>query len=238
MPATTDRPTDTRTAVVDAAARLLGEHGASAVTTRRVADEAGVQAPTIYRIFGDKDGLLEAVAEHVMATYVSAKARTVEAATSDDVDPVDDLRAGWDTQIDFGLANPMLFRFMNDPTRALTSPATLAGLDVLRARVHRMAVTGRLRVAEERAVDLIRAAGVGAVTTILATPPEQRDRGLADAMLDAVLGQMLTDEPAAAQDDSVSVAVAMRAMAPQLEALSEAERRLLAEWLDRVVDQH
>ena len=64
----------TRSIIIDVAAQLLQEHGPLAVTTRGVADRAGVQAPTIYRLFGDKDGLLDAVAEHVMATFVSAKA--------------------------------------------------------------------------------------------------------------------------------------------------------------------
>lgn len=67
---------------------------------------AGIQAPTIYRLFGDKDGLLKAVAEQVMATHVSAKAAIVEAASAGDVDPLVDLRAGWQTQIDFGVTNP------------------------------------------------------------------------------------------------------------------------------------
>ena len=51
------------------------------MTTRGVAEAAGVQAPAIYRFFGDKDGLLEAVAEHVMATYVSAKAAMVQSTS-------------------------------------------------------------------------------------------------------------------------------------------------------------
>ena len=75
-------PTDTRARIVDAAARLLREAGPAAVTTRGVAEAAGLQAPAIYRLFGDKDGLLEAVAEHVLATWVDSKARTVEPAVS------------------------------------------------------------------------------------------------------------------------------------------------------------
>ena len=55
-----------RLQIIEAAARLLREGGALAVTTRGVADAASVQPPTIYRLFGDKDGLLDAVAEHVM----------------------------------------------------------------------------------------------------------------------------------------------------------------------------
>src|ERR1700735_2684780 len=101
-----DKRSTTQSKIIDAAAGLLREHGPEAVTTRRVADQAGVQPPAIYRLFGDKDGLLDAVAEHVMAAFASSKAATVEAASADDVDPLDDLRAGWQSQIAFGVANP------------------------------------------------------------------------------------------------------------------------------------
>jgi AcrR family transcriptional regulator len=43
------------------------------VTTRAVAEAAGVQAPTIYRLFGDENGLLDAVAEHGFASYLEDK---------------------------------------------------------------------------------------------------------------------------------------------------------------------
>src|SRR5580704_19002101 len=90
---------ETRENLVEVAARLLREQGAAAVTTRAVAEAAGVQAPTIYRLFGDKDGLLDAVAEYVLAVYVADKA-----VAADSGDPVADLRAGWDVHIGFGLA--------------------------------------------------------------------------------------------------------------------------------------
>ena len=235
MTDTASRRSDTRSKIVDVAAQLLREHGPGAVTTRGVAEAAGVQAPMIYRLFGDKDGLLEAVAEHVMATYVSAKAAVVAAATAGNVDPLDDLRAGWQTQIDFGLANPDLFRLLSDPGRALHSPAAQSGRRVLESRVHRVAVTGRLRVSEQRAVDLIQAAGTGAIATLLSTPPGQRDPGLADGMLEAVFRQVLTDAPQRAESGPLATAVAFRAIAPQLGMLSPAERQLLADWLDRAI---
>ena len=225
----------TRSRIVDVAARLLQEQGPAAVTTRGVAAAAGVQAPAIYRLFGDKDGLLEAVAEHVMATYVSAKAAVVAAASAENVDPLADLRAGWDTQIEFGLANPALFRLLSDPDRMVLSPAARAGRSVLESRVHRVAVTGRLRVSERRAVDLIHAAGTGLILTLLSTPPPQRDPGLAGSMYDAVLRQILTDADDPAEDRVTVAAVAFRAVAPQLDELSRPERQLLVEWLDRVV---
>ncbi|MBB2901244.1 AcrR family transcriptional regulator [Kineococcus radiotolerans] len=231
----TARRGDTRSRIVEAAARLLGEHGPAAVTTRGVAEAAGVQAPAIYRLFGDKDGLLDAVAEHVLDTHVAAKAVVVAAAAADDVDPLEDLRSGWRAQIEFGLANPALFRLLSDPGRVLSSPAAAAGLRVLQARVHRLATAGRLRVGERRAVQLVQAAGVGTTTTLLSLPPRERDPALADAMLEAVLAQVLVDAPRPAGDGTTAAAVAFRALAPDLPALTDGERRLLGEWLDRVV---
>ena len=233
----TSSRSDTRARIVDVdvAARLLREQGPAAVTTRRVAEGAGVQAPAIYRLFGDKDGLLDAVAEHVLASYVSLKAAIVAAASAEDVDPIDDLRAGWETQIAFGVANPTLFVLLSEPARGLRSPATRSGKEILRGRVHRIALAGRLRVSEERAVDLIHAAGTGAVLTILSTPTELRDLQLADDLFDTVLRRIVTDAPEDPENRPLASAVAVRAGTPRLTMLSEAERQLLAEWLDRAI---
>lgn len=227
----------TRARIVDAAAALLHEGGRAAVTTRRVAERAGVQAPTIYRLFGDKDGLLDAVAEHAMTRFAASKAEAVAAAATQDVDPVDDLRAGWGMTIDFWLANPDLFVIMSDPARGQRSPATQAGVRLLADRVHRVARAGRLRTAEGRAVDLVHAAGTGAVVAILARPPAERDRGIADDMLSAVLGQILTDDVDSQGETSrlVARAVALRAHVDEARPLSPSERTLLREWLDRIV---
>jgi len=227
-----------RAKIIDVAADLLRREGPAGVTTRAVAIGAGVQAPAIYRLFGDKEGLLEAVAEHVMAGYVTAKAAIVEEAASGNIDPLEDLRAGWDAQIAFGLANTVLFHLLSDPARVQSSAAARAGREVLLSRVHRVALAGRLRVSEERAVGIIQAAGIGAIQTIVATPFEQRDAGLPDAMYDAVLNQILTDAPERAAADTLATTVAFRAIAPQLEILSAAERSVLGEWLDRVIANH
>lgn len=223
---------ETRANLVQVTAQLLREQGPTAVTTRAVAQAAGVQPPTIYRLFGDKDGLLDAVAEDVFAAYVARKT-----LVEDSGDPLADLRAGWDTHIGFGLANAALFGLIADPGRATRrSSATAAGLDVLRARVHRVAATGRLRVAERRAVELIHAAGIGAVLTLLAMPPQDRDLDLAGAMYDAVLQSILTDVPALAEDTTIAAAVAFRTVVPNLPKLTDEERALLSQWLDRATN--
>ena len=221
--------------MITVAARLLQEEGPAAVTTRGVAVAAGVRAPAVYRFFGDKDGLLEAVAEHVMATYVTAKAAMVQAASVEDVDPLDELRAGWEMQMDFGLANPALFRLLTDPVRMQHSPAAQSGRRVLERRVNRLAVAGRLCVSEQRAVDLISAAGTGAVITILSRPPEHRDPGLTDAIFAAVLSQILADGTDPADSTPVATVVALRAIAPRLDMLSNGEQHLLKEWLERAI---
>ncbi|WCN78605.1 TetR/AcrR family transcriptional regulator [Micromonospora sp. LH3U1] len=219
-----------RLGIVAAASQLLREKGANAVTTRAVAQAAGVQAPTIYRLFGDKDGLIEAVAEHVMATYVSAKAVAVEAAEGD---PVADLRSGWRVHVEFGLANPELYALMGTRGRGGPSPATAAGIEVLRTRVRRVAAAGLLRVDEQRAVMMIHAAGNGTVLALLATSAEQRDPGLSNAMLDAVLSGILVTAPVTPDTTVNAVAVTFATVVPDLPGLTATERALMTEWLNR-----
>ncbi len=238
MPVDADSgPDDVRERIVEAAAHLLRHEGARAMTTRGVAQAAGVQAPTIYRLFGDKDGLVEAVAEHVMATYVAAKHA---AASSTEVDPVTDLRDGWRVHVEFCLANPELYALLAGPSRSEPSPATQAGIEVLRARLRRLAAAGLLRVDEDRALGLVRAAGAGTVTALLEVPEARRDPGLADAVLDAVVAAILV--PAAAPGDArgrdeqlTTAVVTLAAVLPELPALTDAERTLMGEWLARAV---
>ncbi len=59
-PYTSPAMTERRTRIVDTAHRLLGEGGVSALTIRRLSEEAGVAQRTLYRLFGDKDGVVSA----------------------------------------------------------------------------------------------------------------------------------------------------------------------------------
>jgi AcrR family transcriptional regulator len=246
---------DVRSRIVAAAADLLRQDGAVGVTTRSVADRAAVQPPTIYRLFGDKDGLLDAVAEHAMTEFSRTKAAAVRTAAELEVDPVADLRTGWDLTIGFGLANPDLFVIMSDPRRGHGSPAVAAGLRLLEERLRRVAAAGRLVVRERDAVRLMHAAGTGAVLTILAEPEGDRDPTLADAVFAAVMTQIVSPEAMPAPTDGTdatgtdatrtdasrttatrTAALTLRSVAPELTALTPAEQSVLAEWLDRIVD--
>jgi AcrR family transcriptional regulator len=219
-----------RSRLVDVAAHLLATEGPEAVTTRSVALAAGVQAPTIYRLFGDKNGLLEAVAEHGFTSYVAQKPE-VDA----DADPVEGLRAGWRLHVGFGLANPALFRLMHTAKRTPDGQATVeSGATVLRERVRRVARAGRLRVPERRAVDLIHAAGTGVVLTLIDQPEGARDESLADLAWESVCAAILIGTRAAEPAAPVTAAVTLRAALPEITALTASEAALLADWLDRI----
>ncbi|MFD2414741.1 TetR/AcrR family transcriptional regulator [Amycolatopsis pigmentata] len=223
-----------RQRIVEAAADLLAHEGREAVTTRAVAAAAGVQAPAIYRLFGDKDGLLDAVAEHGYATFLAAKH-----ADARPEDPVEDLRAGWDLAVEFGLANPELYTLMyGEPRRGTDSAAFRAGMKILLERIHRLATSGRLRVGEDLAASLIHATARGAVLTWLSLPNDQRDPALLTTLREAMITAVTLDEPAVRDAGPAGAARALRALLPEQTTLSSAERHLLDEWLDRLTTDH
>ncbi|WP_051827692.1 TetR/AcrR family transcriptional regulator [Streptomyces bicolor] len=220
----------TRQRVVEAAADLLAREGREAVTTRAVAAAAGVQPPVIYRLFGDKDGLLEAVAEHGYATFLAAK--HVDAHPQD---PVEDLRAGWDLAVEFGLANPELYALMyGEPKRGMTSAAFQTGMQILLGRIRRLATGGWLRVDEKLAAALIHATARGAVLTWLSLPEDQRNPALLTAMRESMVTAVTHDKPAVQDTGPAGAARTLRALLPEQTALSSAEQHLLSEWLDRL----
>ena len=222
-----------RERIVAAAARLLAEGGADAVSTRAVSAAAGVQPPTIYRLFGDKRGLLDAVVAHGFASYLADK---TAAAPTDD--PVEDLRAGWDLHVGLGLANPALYLLMygQQPPGA-SSPAALAAFDVLAGHIRRIAEAGRLRVPEDRAAALVHAAGSGTTLALIATPGERRDPELSRAAREAVLAAITADAPVTPEPGAAAAAVTLRAVLPRTDALTASESALLREWLDRIAGQ-
>lgn len=222
----------TRDRLIAVAAQLLAEQGLEAMTTRSVADAARVHPPTIYRLFGDKDGLLEHVAEHVFAAHVEG-----ELLTDDDGDPVEDLRKAWDSHISFGLANAALFGVLSDPQRKMPSNAAATGREILRQRIQRIAAIGRLNVTEDRALELVYAAGTGVVLTLLRKSPDNQQPHLADTMYDALIRAILTDVSVLPDDGTTAIVAAFTTVIPDLVMLTQSERDLLSEWLERAADE-
>lgn len=240
---------DTRGRIVRAASGLLAEGGREAVTRRAVAEAAGVQAPTIYRQFGDMGGLLDEVGTRGFAAYLNDTEPGPGGDSVEDLragwqrhvgfddDPVRDLRRGWDLQLGFGLANPAFYKLVYaDPRPGHTHVAALEAAEVLRRLVRRVAEAGRLRVGEERAARLLQAAGSGVALALIGVEPEERDRGLSDMAREAVIAVITTDAPAPAAPGPPGAAIHLSALLPQTPALTDRERALLQEWLDRIAE--
>lgn len=225
------QPAVARQRILAAAHQLITNGGLASLTTRAVAAAAEVQAPTLYRLFGDKRGLLDAVAQQGIAEFVAAK---VVAAPHEDA--VQDLSEAWDSYVAFGLANPAVFAIMNEVgSKGGRSAAASAGLAVLKARVRSIALSGRLGMSEPLAVAVIHAAGVGVVTTLLALSEAERDLQVSRTTFAGVLRALLVDDGAPApRRDLAAMAIGLRVRIDGLPQLSPGERLLLAELLDRL----
>ncbi|MCP2340722.1 TetR/AcrR family transcriptional regulator [Actinomadura rupiterrae] len=220
-----------RDRIVAAAADLLVQQGREAVTTRAVSAAAGVQPPAIYRLFGDMSGLLEAVAADGFARYLKIKNAQPRAG-----DPVDDLRAGWDLHIGFGLDNPAQYRLMSEFLGPGSDhPAAQESRDILRGLVERVAEAGRLAIGIDQAAEMMLAAGVGVTLTLLDQAPERRDPGLSERTREAVIAAVTTDRTAPEDREPSRRAVALRAVLDESSAeFTPGERLLLDELLARL----
>jgi AcrR family transcriptional regulator len=223
--------------VLQAAADLLRSGGLEAVSTRAVAAAAGVQPPIIYRQFGDKQGLLDAVTGFVLQNYLQDKRRAV---LTDD--PVQDLRESWDLHVGFGLTHPDCYILAYvQPRPGKMPPPARETLDILRGLVARIGDHGRLRMSANRAAELMHAAAVGFVVSQIRVPPDERDPQLAKIMREHAISAIVAGDgtqPARPSDlpaRAVALREALRGDAS--DALVPAERALLAEWLDRLADR-
>jgi AcrR family transcriptional regulator len=130
----------TRSALLEAAERLLAEGGPDALSIRRVSDAAGTSTRAVYSLFGGKDGLLRVLYQ---AMFQDLRRRML--AVPETRDAVGDLvRVGIDGFRAQALAHPHLFRlaFEWPGRRSSTTDAdrreAQAAFDALLARVKRV----------------------------------------------------------------------------------------------------
>jgi len=67
-------------------------------------------------------------------------------------------------------------------------------------------------------------------------PEDRRDPGWAEAAREAVIAAITTGSPALDSPGPAAAAIALRAVLPDATVLTDGERRLLEEWLDRLAD--
>ncbi|MCO6000064.1 TetR/AcrR family transcriptional regulator [Actinoallomurus rhizosphaericola] len=223
----------TRDRIVQAAADLLTEGGRGAVTTRAVASRVGVSPPMIFRLFGEKDGLLAAVAEYGHDRFHATKNPL---QPSDD--PVNDLRSAWSLAVEFGQNNPELFLLIyGEPRSATMTAAARTGEERMHARIQRVAAAGRLRVDETLAAGILQATARGAVLQWLDQPEDQRDPVLISAIREATISAITTETAILPQPGVAHAARALKANLPGQTSLSPSEHQLLNDWLDRLTTE-
>lgn len=220
-----DETVSSRNRILDIVLGLAQAGGPEAVTIRAVATAASVQPPTIYRLFGDKQALLDAVVEHGIAAYVATKA-----ALTHSPDPVEAMRESWDNHVAFGLANPGLFAIMSANPR---SPAAAEGLRLYREIVHAVAKAGRLLTSEERAVSMVRAGCVGVVMTLLADD-KHNSGDVSHATREAIISTITQNTALQKAAAHSTAAATLRANLDQTCLLTHGEKALLDELLLRL----
>ncbi|WP_309238411.1 TetR/AcrR family transcriptional regulator [Actinoplanes aureus] len=225
--------TDTvRAAMLDAAERLLAASTDYDISTRAVCEAVGVTQPVLYRIFGDKQGLLDAVADAGMERYAAQKAALEKTG-----DPIADLTAGWDDHMAFARDHPALYQLMFTPRPESGAATYRRVLDLLEATLVRCAAVGALTTDPANAARLILAANVGVALSQIARPRLFSDPRLSHEARDAVFAAVLTEPSPRGQADPVRAAA--RQLRSQLAlsgttALEDAEAALLDRWLDRI----
>lgn len=225
-----------RTRILEITADLLAQSATADVSTRAVCEAAGIQQPTLYRMFGDKNGLIAAAVDYGFGSYLEGKRAAVLSA-----DPVADLISGWDGHTAFALDHPNLYRLMYAPGLTVVPEAVGEAHALLRAVIERCAAAGRLRVPAETATRMVMSANSGVALSLITRPEAYPDPAISAAVRDALLADILTpagaDHPAAGAGGLAGAAITLAARldesagTPDGAILSPAERALLGEWL-------
>lgn len=221
------RKSDTRGQLLAAAATLISDAPGQDIPLRAICDRVGVKLPTLYHYFGSKEGLLDAVIDHGFDTYIALK-KSAESTG----DPIEDLRNGWDTHVQFGLDNAGFYALMYGQVTPRRRPSAAAGpyaalLDLCQTAE----AQGRLAVTAERAADHVLATNVG-VTLFLITS-EQPDLELSSHVREATLGAItgVTRADGNADPRATHANQLLHTLANADEQLGQAEVALLRKWL-------
>lgn len=223
----------TRSVIIEAAADLLAHSPSGDISTRAVCEAAGVQQPALYRLFGDKEGLLAATVDHVWDEYLGMK-RSAERSA----DPLEDLRSGWDSHTRFAIAHPNAYRLLFGSGAVGQAESADEAMRLLRAVLDRLAAQGRLRLDPEVAARVVMAANTGVALALVLRPELYPDATLSTMLRDIVHGALVSDAaPASAAGESDRIAaITLRSTLPATsgDLFTEREAGLLDEWLERI----
>jgi AcrR family transcriptional regulator len=227
----TQKQEQNRSRILDVTESLLRSIGRDAITIRAVADEAKIQLPTIYRLFGDKVGLLDAVAERGFTHYMA-----IEPEHRESLEPIEQLRHGWDIHVRFGLESPELYGLMyaESHSRKVT-PAAQIALDGLNALIGRLAASGSLKVSQEEATFVAFSSASGAVLSTYFLPGVLHDPSYLVNIRESMISSITTEANGHDGGLIANAATTLGGNLDHLKALSLNEKNLLHEWLNRIL---
>ena len=154
------------------------------------------------------------------------------------LDPVADMRRGWDIHVAFGLRHPAVYLLMFGTDRpGRRPPAAAEAHDLLLTFLHRVAAAGRLRIPPTLAAQLCQAAATGVTLALIAAPAEDRDLEISARMRETLIGSLVTDPPPVQDGGLASRALALDAAlttADELTGLRPSETALLRDWLQQL----
>jgi AcrR family transcriptional regulator len=180
-----DRRAERRALLVDAAYRLFGDEGESAVSVRSVCRECGLNTRYFYESFADVDDLLGAVYDRVSAELVEVVGAAIEQA---DDSVRSRTRAGIAAVLGFSSADPRRGRVLFTEARAnpVLAGRRAAAQDLLRESV--LTEGGRLTPESD---PVAAAVGAAIFTGAMAELAQQWLAGTLGDDLDAVVDRAL-----------------------------------------------
>lgn len=193
--------TNTREALVEAAAGLMDSGGLEAVTLREVGRQAGVSRGAPYKHFADKEALLAAVAARDLAALGMQMG-----GTSPEGGPANDLRIPMHRYVAWALAHPVRFRLAFASWSRASEELGYAASSARAMLVEATAAaqrSGQLPAADpDRLAALLLALANGAIELALAghLSPAGKGRASADDLVDDLFGYL----QASAAADSVA----------------------------------
>lgn len=155
-----ERSRQTVTRILDAAATIADELGVDAVTTRAVADRAGVSYPSLYRFFPDREAILEGLLEQLTEDLDT---RCIEAEQTWEISSVEQLlNSEIDLHIAYYTEHPVVPRmWMGGRTSPAVTAYVRARMRTLAERMHALLVDAGLIPADTDPLAMLVAVEMG-----------------------------------------------------------------------------
>jgi len=158
-----------REEILDAARTLFVKEGYEHVSIRKIAEKIEYAPGTIYLYFRDKAEILDRICEE---TFSKLEQR-LRAIATDPSEPLDGLRRGLLTYVQFGVAHPNHYIVTFGQAKQLPQDQhPQAGercFNILRAAVRRCIDAGQLNCEDPEEVSQALWAGIHGITTLLVT---------------------------------------------------------------------